>query len=52
MVSRRLSSLSALVRKKRERKLRRSARDVGIGPATYRVNPREVQKQLKATYGH
>ena len=35
MASRKLSSLGALVRKKRgERKLRETARDVGIGPAT------------------
>ena len=35
MASRKLSSLGALVRKKRgERKLREVARDIGIGPAT------------------
>lgn len=35
MASRKLSSLGALVRKKRgERKLRETAHDVGIGPAT------------------
>ena len=35
MASRKLSSLGALVRKKRgERKLRETAREVGIGPAT------------------
>jgi transcriptional regulator with XRE-family HTH domain len=35
MASRKLSSLGTLVRKKRgERKLRETARDVGIGPAT------------------
>lgn len=35
MASRKLGSLGALVRKKRgERKLRETARDVGIGPAT------------------